>query len=447
MGQDEGTKKKIEKNKWVIPLSVLSLSMILLGGFLPVFFNFSKLTCILKAAIVVFYILGLVLVIALAYFDKYNEEEQGGCWKDKVFSTFLYIVYTLSFLMFFDHELWGYKETVYGLLFLVVLFLEIYISIKIILGKKLNLEKTSTVLISTAVLTFLLAAVNHTANNLIPANLLYKISIGITYLVAIALFIDSYLFKKRDENKTMNTIIGVVFWGSLILVTFPYYVQWCGLKEDDFQTFVTVYAALIGGGITLAGVAWTIKDSNDKRKEDLQRIENDRKEEERQKCIPYIKITESCTHSDELNINIKCRYDFDKPCYRVNFIDKKVYKIQFFSFDLKNISNGHVFITSLSLNGEKHPFDSVLIESGHICNVHISNNGWITLTEPLKTVKIVIRDLIGNEYSVTLKTCLAQTADFGSREEETEDGEKYTIIVRSYFITKASLPKLIEKES
>ena len=150
MSQDKGKTKNIEKNekiKWVVPLSILSLSFILLGGFLPVFFNFSKLTCILKVVFIAFYSIGLALVVALAYFDKNNKEEERCRWKDKVFSTFLYIVYTLSFLMFFDHELWGYKDTVYGLLFLVVLFLEIYISIKIILGKKLNLEKTSTVLI------------------------------------------------------------------------------------------------------------------------------------------------------------------------------------------------------------------------------------------------------------------------------------------------------------
>lgn len=401
MGQDEGAKKKVKKNKWVIPLSVLSLSMILLGGFLPVFFNFSKLTCILKAAIVVFYILGLVLVIALAYFDKYNKEEQGGCWKDKVFSTFLYIVYTLSFLMFFDHELWGYKETVYGLLFLVVLFLEIYISIKIILGKKLNLEKTSTVLISTAVLTFLLAAVNHTANNLIPANLLYKISIGITYLVAIALFIDSYLFKKRDENKTMNTIIGIVFWGSLILVTFPYYVQWCGLKEDDFQTFVTVYAALIGGGITLAGVAWTIKDGNDKRKEDLDRVEMERKEDDRRKHRPIMHVYAGPYSGLKTDINVmkwlKNTEHISKEATEKLKVPNKIRSCYFGNTEFSN-----VYVWGIKLNGNITNFDSIrYIKKDSYFYLDFSDKPIYT-EKTIETISLIIEDVLENLYELPL---------------------------------------------
>ncbi|MBQ3128440.1 MAG: hypothetical protein IJC13_05325 [Clostridia bacterium] len=401
MSQDKVKTKNIEKIKWVVPLSILSLSFILLGGFLPVFFNFSKLTCILKVAFIVCYILGFVLVIALTYFDKNNKEEERNCWKDKVFSTFLYVVYTLSFLMFFNHELWGYKETVYGLLFLVVLFLEIYISLKIILGKKLNLEKTPMVLISTAVLTFLLAAVNHTANNLIPANLLYKISIGITYLVAIALFINSYLFKKRDDNKTINTIIGIVFWGSLILVTFPYYVQWCGLKEDDFQTFVTVYAALIGGGITLAGVAWTIKDSNDKRKADLERIEMERKEDDRRKHRPIMHVYAGPYSGLKTDINVmkwlKNTEQISKEATEKLKVPNKIRSCYFGNTEFSN-----VYVWGIKLNGNITNFDSIrYIKKDSYFYLDFSDKPIYT-EKTIETISLIIEDVLENLYELPL---------------------------------------------
>lgn len=401
MSQDKVKTKNIEKIKWVVPLSILSLSFILLGGFLPVFFNFSKLTCILKVAFIVCYILGLVLVIALTYFDKNNKEEERYCWKDKVFSTFLYVVYTLSFLMFFNHELWGYKETVYGLLFLVVLFLEIYISLKIILGKKLNLEKTPMVLISTAVLTFLLAAVNHKANNLIPANLLYKISIGITYLVAIALFINSYLFKKRDDNKTINTIIGIVFWGSLILVTFPYYVQWCGLKEDDFQTFVTVYAALIGGGITLAGVAWTIKDSNDKRKADLERIEMERKEDDRRKHRPIMHVYAGPYSGLKTDINVmkwlKNTEHISKEATEKLKVPNKIRSCYFGNTEFSN-----VYVWGIKLNGNITNFDSIrYIKKDSYFYLDFSDKPIYT-EKTIETISLIIEDVLENLYELPL---------------------------------------------
>ena len=54
------------------------------------------------------------------------------------------------------------------------------------------------------------------------------------------------------------------------------------IPNKDLQAIVIpIVSAVYGGLITLVGVAWTIKDTNDKRKEDLIRIESERKEEER----------------------------------------------------------------------------------------------------------------------------------------------------------------------
>ena len=80
--ENKNNAEKTIKLGWVMPLSILFLSVILSGGFLPVFYDFSKLTCILKVAFIVCYILGLALVIALAYFDRNNKKQEESSWKD-----------------------------------------------------------------------------------------------------------------------------------------------------------------------------------------------------------------------------------------------------------------------------------------------------------------------------------------------------------------------------
>ena len=265
-------------------------------------------------------------------------------------------------------------------------------------------------------------------------------------MVATALFINSYLFKKRDGNKTISTIIGVVFWGSLILVTFPYYVQWCGLKEDDFQTFVTVYAALIGGGITLAGVAWTIKDSNDKRKEDLERIEMERKEEERKKNVPYIKSVDDVLYDSYINIPLKNHYDFCKIEDRSKFTNKQVYSVQFSELGIKNVSDTHIIFNSIALNNRFYNFSGILIEKGQTCKITFNNNGGVVLHESLNSIKLIMCDMVGNSYEIECKYAHSQNTPPQAELETTDDGVDYTLHARSYIIQKVSLPEHIKKE-
>ena len=75
-------------------------------------------------------------------------------------------------------------------------------------------------------------------------------------------------------------------WGVAITVYLIFLIP-----NDALQTIVlSITAAVYGGLLTLVGVAWTIKDTNEKRKEDLIRVETERKEEERKKNIPYIRL-------------------------------------------------------------------------------------------------------------------------------------------------------------
>lgn len=87
------------------------------------------------------------------------------------------------------------------------------------------------------------------------------------------------------------------------------------IPDVHLQTIVlTIVASVLGGLIALVGVAWTIRHTNATRQEDLMRIERERKEEERKKHIPYIRISfEKEFPSIVLNANIRTGLDFENP--------------------------------------------------------------------------------------------------------------------------------------
>lgn len=61
----------------------------------------------------------------------------------------------------------------------------------------------------------------------------------------------------------------------------------------------TIVAAVYGGLLSLVGVAWTIRKTDKDRKEDLQRLENERKEEERRKYSPVFSVVNKNTDSQK----------------------------------------------------------------------------------------------------------------------------------------------------
>lgn len=111
-------------------------------------------------------------------------------------------------------------------------------------------------------------------------NIVLQIALGIDFALVIFAIINSIIFSKisffKDEVRDR-------FWFKLCLIIIyaiaifmlPFYVKWCGLNDSDFNTFVQVYSCVVGGLLTLGGVAWTIRKSD-----------RDRKEEEIKKAKP-----------------------------------------------------------------------------------------------------------------------------------------------------------------
>ena len=236
--------------------------------FIPAIFNFNEASAVGKGFMIAgsftFLALFILSIIGLEKVHKDNK-------KNKVFRigsyVFVSIVYIISLLHYLNNALWGANGIVWGIVLAIVLLVGFYSVVKQFLSEIFNSEFKPMLLVGFALLAFFITLVN-LESNVEYAALYLKIAFGFCYLIAIALYVYyAFLNKKTDELK-ISRIISLVFWASLILITFPFYVRWCGLKDDDFNTFVTVYAAVVGGGLTLAGVAWTINHANTVRQED-----------------------------------------------------------------------------------------------------------------------------------------------------------------------------------
>ena len=173
--------------------------------------------------------------------------------------------------------------------------------------------------------------------------------------------------------------------GALVLISFPFYVQWCGLKGDDFDTFLAVYSALIGGGITLAGVAWTIK-----RQDDINR------EQEKKNYRPIILVHTTMPPQARVfyvNNLENTTATFQKTT--ANIVETYIQTIF-----LKNTDFSHFYLLGLIVNGEK-----ILIETKQY--IHKEDDFAITFSQKIiytqfdiRELGLYVQDLLVNYYKI-----------------------------------------------
>lgn len=391
------------------------------------------------------YLCGISFLLFLIVSVLKSGKENNKSYRDLLYIFPVVYIQIISILMFFSNTLWGYKSVAIGFSFVFMLFVELFFSIKTLLNKTFCNENTPVIIIVVAILSLLLAGVNELSGNNGPAYLCYKVSLGFIYMISISLYTNRYIYKLNNSQKRISRIIGIIFWGSLITISFPFYVQWCGLSGDNFETFVTVYAAVLGGGITLAGVAWTIKDGNDKRKEDLDRIELERKEEERKKYIPYIRLANEVQAHYAGRVNSVKHLNFDNPNEISSIENNTYYAIMINPFTVKNVSESNIILKGIYLDNVYHPFDSeVLVERDSVGQIQFPLNHRYDFAKKISSVVLIITDIIGNKYAVSCD-CYKRL-DEQPVKSLAPDNQEYTVLSYTYTVESIALPKLIEED-
>lgn len=391
-------------------------------------------------------ICGIVFFIIVIITTLKNAKKDKKYYYDILCASPLMLLEIVNIFMIFDCGFLGFKTIIVGISLISVLLIEIFISIRTLFHNSFGKENTPVVLLTLAIISCMFSLANLSTGNVEYAKTFAIICFGIAYLVAIALYTNRFIYKQKNPEKTISSIIGIVFWGAIITITFPFYINWCGFLGDSFNTFVDVYAAVLGGGITLAGVAWTIKDGNDKRKEDLDRIELERKEEERKKYIPYIRLANEVQAHYAGRVNSVKHLNFDNPNEISSIENNTYYAIMINPFTVKNVSGSNIILKGIYLDNVYHPFDSeVLVERDSVGQIQFPLNHWYAFAKKISSVVLIVTDIIGNKYSVSCD-CYKRL-DAQPIKNLAPDNIEYTVLSYTYTVESIALPKLIEEDS
>lgn len=104
------------------------------------------------------------------------------------------------------------------------------------------------------------------------SNILFVLGVGILEIYFIGVIVKNCFYKSNNVGTTIIYSIVFIILGFLLIYLTTYNFE----DQTLFNSLITVFAALIGGAITLAGVAWTINNT---------RV--DRIEDEKKKAKPY----------------------------------------------------------------------------------------------------------------------------------------------------------------
>ena len=246
-----------------------------------------------------------------------------------------------------------------------------------------------------------------------------------------------------SEIKTNKWLLLTDFILGIGLTVYLIYI----IPNDDLRNIIIpIVSAVYGGLLTLVGVAWTIKSNNKDRKADLERIENERKEEERKQFIPFLRLDLPENAVGAVNTHFGQGLDFDKKQDLEKLSNNKFYCYKINDFSVKNLSRECIIIESIVVDGEERIFyGDKLVESGKSTWVKTTENWLVNSANILKSIKLKCKDLIGNSYSLNCKFEYDYPHGFYQVETEIE-GIKYKGWNIEYSVSRIDLPELLQEQ-
>ena len=166
------------------------------------------------------------------------------------------------------------------------------------------------------------------------------------------------------------------------------------IPNESLQSIiVTIVAAVFGGLFTLIGVAWTIK------KGDI-----DRKEDERKKNIPYMKVVHGIKESSEVCAHIYKGLDLSNIKELEKVDGNTVYFITIQDCLMKNISESNIILQGMFFDEKRYDFtDPVILEKGEVCNIRTTGNHSIAVPNLESMLILIVKDTMDNVYSIECK--------------------------------------------
>lgn len=249
------------------------------------------------------------------------------------------------------------------------------------------------------------------------------------FLVSSLFFIELYflylILYFCFEKKTSITRILILSTLFIVIGYFAIYISSYGYNgnNDLFNSLITLFSAIVGGAVTLSGVAWTIVDNRDRQKRD-----------EILKYKPYLNISNKKTTNivytepiiDEFH-NI-CSSNID---YAFAYLIHPI--------TIKNSANADFILTGIIINNTPYNVQNYFLGKDNIVTINTTCNHYVNSIECPTSIKVLGKDLLDNTYEYDC-TFIKNTKVPGCIKK----GNKIINIVSyDYKITKIDLPKLL----
>lgn len=235
-------------------------------------------------------------------------------------------------------------------------------------------------------------------------NLVCKFIFG-GFVVLIVLYNLSMAFLKqtvKNGNKLLKLGLLQDFVVGIGMLIWLIYL----IPDSDLQTIaMTMVAAVYGGLFTLVGVAWTIRKGDKDRKEDLQRLENERKEEERRKYSPVFSVVRKNIETQKcVVLNLDDIENIDKVTTQ-NWNNTNI-KLQ--PICVENSSKVEFYIYGFLFDEKFYATTEKFLIKKDYCII-------IQFFKSLRfkqnyEISICVEDLIENKYSVKLSSVIKDNA-------------------------------------
>lgn len=267
--------------------------------------------------------------------------------------------------------------------------------------------------------------------NVFEIYLLYTFAVATsTMSLLTTFFVNIKIVKSKNNLRALIilvVIVACVVCAVYMVLFLSALLVELGYSESVVSDVVAILAAIIGGGLTLAGVAWTIR-----------KTDNDRLEEERKKYIPYIKLV--CAKETDCNATLSINRSFDLDQHKEKIRKQAAYWIGMKSFTIKNISKENLLLIGATLEGTFYSLKvKTIIPVGETCLIDTKEVNYYSLENNMKDFSIVLSDVLGNEYTCVCE--IKRSFDASLLEVASiEDGEEYVFKNVNFEVTNIQLP-------
>lgn len=248
-------------------------------------YNFSYLISVI--------IIGIIGLIYILFYLKFYFHNQNFTWKVKLIKYLFYLSiwsFIYTFYLVWVFICYNVEKNPYTAIPLVISLALLVISTTFDFTTSSGLFDDIEAVLSLAAIIMISGYIIGTVFDNFFVKCVNQILLVFASILLIYLVIKKFVLEqpKIDGTKLLYALILIVSTICVCILTL-YNLFWNNdaQSQDLFNASISVFAGIVGGALTMAGVAWTIRHSTKERELTEEKRETERREEEKKKAKPY----------------------------------------------------------------------------------------------------------------------------------------------------------------